>query len=94
MNLLFLLPIPFIILSGFLFFLYRKNKKQYNDVNQKFDNLIKETKELKNPLRYGYYEETVYFAQAKGDKNTDDYRSIVYVNELDRYLNGESKIIL
>lgn len=46
-------------------------------------------KELDNPLRYGCYKITLTLTES--NKETD-FEPIVYVNEIDRYTNGKSKI--
>ena len=47
-------------------------------------------KELDSPLRYGYYKTTLTLTEIGKDEL--DFEPIVYVNEIDRYTNGKSKI--
>jgi len=59
----------------------------------KYNNLRKEVSviilKLKSPLRDGYYKQSL---SAKND--TIKFESIIYIKEIDRYTNGESKIII
>jgi len=59
----------------------------------KYRNLRKEVSgivlKLNSPLRYGYYKQGL---TAKND--TEKFESLIYVKELDRYSNGESKIVI
>lgn len=59
-----------------------------------YSKLLKSVKELDKPLREGYYQKTVNFSSKPNSKVVDTYSLIVYVEELDRFTNGESKIRL
>ena len=58
---------------------------KYNKLRNKVNSILKD---LNKPLKYGYYE----MSCQQGD--TIDYKAIVYIKELDRYTNGDSKIEL
>lgn len=70
-----------LILNTILLLVY---KSKYSNLNKKVSLCIKE---LETPLRKGYYTLTCH----QGDIQ---YKGIIYVNEIDRYKNGDSKITL
>ena len=91
MNYLYLLPIPFIISTGIFIYFFIKIKNKYKT-------LITNVENFKNDhLRKGYFERTLHLLREKEDRDSgksDTYRCIIYIKELDRYTNGESKIKL
>lgn len=58
----------------------------------KYTKLVKLVKELNKPIRRGYYK--VECHQTGNFVGTIDYTCVVYVSEIDRFTNGESKISL
>ncbi len=86
MYLYLLVAIPFIISSIILYLKYKK-------VNTKYNLMIAE---LKKPLREGYYEGDIPLEIIDDDAvvSNNKYHFIVYIRELDRYTNGESKVEL
>lgn len=94
MNYLLLLSaVPFIILSIFLYIRYRHYKVNYENLSEKYKDVRKDIREMNKSLRKGYYEEKVNFCETKGGQG-DPYDCVVYIEELDRYTNGDSKIKL
>lgn len=82
---------PFIILSIFLFitssYLFLINLVK----NKKLSLLKSEIEIYSNPIRKGYYK----LSCTQGDsKNAISWIGIIFVSEIDRYTNGESKIKL
>ncbi len=72
-----------ILITIIFFIVYIKYKKLKNAVN-------KTISELNKPLRYGYYIRSLNITQPGApNKPFDTY---VYVKEIDRYTNGDSKI--
>lgn len=70
-----------LILNTILLLVY---KSKYSNLNKKVSLCIKE---LNSPIRKGYYTLTCHQGDIK-------YTGIVYINEIDRYKNGDSKISL
>jgi len=78
-----ILILGFIVSTFLLSVVYIKYKKLKNEVKKIISDLNK-------PLRYGYYVKSLKVTQPGApDKPFDNY---VYIKELDRYTNGESKI--
>lgn len=73
------------LVSIFLFIKYKTENKKYKDLFLKTNKYLVE---LNKPLRLGYYKMK---CQQGGQI---DYDAIVYVNEIDRYTNGDSKLRL
>ena len=78
-----ILSVLLFLLSILSIMLFIKNKK----LSKKIDNYISESKK---PLRTGYM--TFDLKITELGKPDFSFESLVYVNELDRYTNGESKI--
>jgi hypothetical protein len=82
--LILILSLILLFLSIFGLTYYIKYKK----LNKKVDKIVAD---LKKPLRQGYYiRPLTYTNKDNGDKS--DFDSIIFVRELDRFTNGESKI--
>lgn len=89
-----LATIPFIITSVIFYLKYKSHKLELLELKPKY-NLIKlDVENLSNKIREGYYKETINFMSEKGSSNVDKYDCVVYVNEIDKFINGESKIKL
>lgn len=69
------------VLVTILFLIY---KSKYSTLNQKVESIIKN---LESPIRKGYYKLNCH-------QGLINYTGIIYVSEIDRYKNGESKISL
>jgi len=82
-----LVAIPFIISSIVLYLKYKKVNNKYSLTLQEFNRTIRE----------GYYEGDMPLEISDIDGNIiskHKYHYIIYVNEIDRYTNGESKVEL
>ena len=77
--LIFLLSIVGIL---YLYF-YKTLSNKYNSLISKVGSLVDE---LNKPLRFGYY------VEAYIQNNSIKYSPIIFISEIDRYTNGESKI--
>ena len=77
--LIFLLSIVDIL---YLYF-YKTLSNKYNSLISKVGSLVDE---LNKPLRFGYY------VEAYIQNNRIKYSPIIFISEIDRYTNGESKI--
>lgn len=73
----------FISLFLYFFIKYNKEHKKYDALFSKTNQYISE---LNKPLRKGYYKTNCQ------QGSSIDYEAIIYVSEVDRYLNGDSKI--
>lgn len=82
------------IALGFaLFFMtifYLVARSKYKNLNKRVSGILNE---LHKPLRKGYYKVPLKTLKTT-DKPSIPFTSIVYVNEIDSYTNGESKIKL
>ena len=78
--------------------LEEKNKRKDDTVLDSYKKTIQEVKEIikGKPLRTGYYKYGLKYGTDNINLNTKKlpFDTIVYVNELDRYKNGKSKIEL
>jgi hypothetical protein len=82
-----LATLPFIATSVIFFLKY---KKSITEINSYLDDLNK-------PFREGYYDGNMPIVTKDDDGKiltSDCYEYVVYVEELDKYTNGESKIKL
>ena len=80
------LTIILIFISSILYLIARsKNKK----LNLKVQGIIAE---LKKPIRSGHYTEKLEWTNTLDPTDKKDINVIVFVNELDRFKNGESKL--
>ena len=88
MNTTILIPTLISALSVFviLFLIY---KVKYNKLNKKINSVIKE---LTTPIRRGFYQ--MNCNQSNILQKTLKYEPVVYVDEIERYSNGLSKIKL
>ena len=64
---------------------YENLQNSYNSIKQTYNEFVNSLK--KQPLRHGYYDITL-----KLEKSGKSFVPRVYVQELDRYINGESEI--
>lgn len=70
--------------------LSRKFQKKYESSQKKYES---STQIIVSPIRKGMYTEKVTLVQDENPKGYL-YECVIYVNELDRYTNGDSKIIM
>lgn len=80
----------FLILLTVLSISYFNMKNKYKTLFNKVNDSLKE---LDKPLRLGYYKETLQLTirNSYGSKQ-EDFEVIIYVDEIARYTNGDSKI--
>lgn len=101
-----LLAVFFVTTILFLIFFLKNNKKykglktENEQLNKKYQTLSNEFTQFKNELfinKNGYYHDSVTILSREdkdAGKTGDKYDCIVYVKELDKYTNGESRIQL
>ena len=97
-----LAAVPFIVTSVIFFLKCQNWKSQFDTKEKEHINVLGEYNSLKddvkklnsNYLREGYYNETVNFAEIKDSTDRDPYECVIYVYETDKYINGESKLVL
>jgi len=102
MNIVFyILTAIFFIISAVVSLLFYKSKKENKSLKTKYDDLLSDLTSLKDRLlnnkRIGYYCDHIEL-QSRADKAAnikgDIYYYTVHVEEIDRYVNGMSKINL
>lgn len=82
---LILALILLVSILAFFIIMYNKEKKKYNELFSKVNNILID---IDKPLRRGYY------TMSCNQNVTIDYSPIIFVKEIDRYTNGKSKIKL